>query len=127
MVAPQGTIGSTLENQSIMKNIYRIVFFNQGKFYELYADAVYQSEMYGFVVVEGLLFDHKTSVLIDPAEEKLRDEFANVSRTLIPIHSVVRVDEVTKKGTGKIHETDGKSNVTPFPMGLYGTPPARTD
>lgn len=110
-----------------MKTIYRIIFFNQGKFYELYAEAVYQSEMYGFVVVENILFDHKASVLIDPAEEKLRDEFANVSRTLVPVHSVVRVDEVTKQGTGKIHQPDGKSNVTPFPLGIYGTPPAQPD
>jgi hypothetical protein len=104
-----------------MKDIYRIFFLNQGKFYELYAESVYQSEMYGFVVVEGLLFDQKASVLIDPAEEKLRDEFANVSRILVPIHSVVRVDEVSKKGPSKIHDADAKGNITPFPM-LYSQP-----
>lgn len=126
MVQLRGTLCRIFDSE-LMQNIYRIIFFNQGKFYELYAEAVYQSEMYGFVVVEGILFDHKASVVIDPAEEKLRDEFANVSRTLVPIHSVVRVDEVSKQGTGKIHPVEGKSNVTPFPAGLYSPPPVRTE
>jgi len=106
-----------------MPNVYRICFFNQGKIYELYAESVHQSEMYGFVVVEGLLFDHHQTLLIDPSEEKLRDEFKGVSRTLVPLHAVIRVDEVEKKGTSKILDTDGKTNVTPFPAGFH--PPGR--
>lgn len=102
-----------------MANIYRICFFNQGKIYELYAGAVYQGEMYGFVVVERLMFDHHQTLLIDPAEERLREEFDGVSRTLIPMHAVIRIDEVEKKGASKITDPDGKSNVTPFPAGLY--------
>jgi hypothetical protein len=102
-----------------MTSIYRISFFNQGKIYELYAESVHQSEMYGFVVVEGLLFDQHRGLVIDPAEEKLKDEFSGVSRTLVPIHAVIRVDEVEKKGASKIHEVDGKGNVTPFPTSYY--------
>ncbi len=102
-----------------MENIYRISFLNQGKIYELYAGAIYQSEMYGFVVVEELLFDRNQTVVIDPAEEKLKDEFKGVSRTLVPMHAVIRIDEVEEKGTSKITELDGKSNVTPFPAGFY--------
>jgi len=102
-----------------MASIYRISFLNQGKIYELYAEAVYQSEMYGFVVIEGMLFDRNQTVVIDPSEEKLKDEFTGVSRTLVPMHAVIRVDEVEKKGTSKIVELDGKGNVTPFPTGFY--------
>jgi hypothetical protein len=102
-----------------MTSIYRISFINQGKIYELYAESVHQSEMYGFVVVEGLLFDRNQGLVIDPAEEKLKDEFSGVSRTLVPMHAVIRVDEVAKKGTSKIHEIDSKGNVTPFPTGFY--------
>ncbi|MBU0499215.1 MAG: DUF1820 family protein [Gammaproteobacteria bacterium] len=102
-----------------MANVYRISFFNQGKIYELYAESVHQSEMYGFVVVEGLLFDHHQTLLIDPSEEKLRDEFKGVNRTLVPMHAVLRVDEVEQKGTSKIVDPDGKSNVTPFPTNFY--------
>lgn len=102
-----------------MSSIYRISFLNQGKIYELYAESVYQSEMYGFVVIEGLLFDRNQTVVIDPSEEKLKDEFSGVNRTLVPMHAVIRVDEVEKKGTSKIVELDGKGNVTPFPAGFY--------
>jgi hypothetical protein len=103
-----------------MNNIYRISFVNQGKLYQLYAENVYQSEMYGFVVVEGLLFDHNPTLVIDPAEEKLKDEFGGVQRILVPIHSVVRVDELEKKsGASKIVELDGKGNIMPFPASYY--------
>ena len=102
-----------------MASIYRISFHNQGKIYELYAEAVYQSEMYGFVVIEDLLFDRNQTVVIDPSEEKLKDEFTGVNRTLVPMHAIIRVDEVEKKGTSKIVELDGKGNVTPFPASFY--------
>ncbi|MBF0256476.1 MAG: DUF1820 family protein [Gammaproteobacteria bacterium] len=102
-----------------MTSIYRISFFNQGKIYELYAESVYQSEMYGFVVVEGLQFDRNQGLVIDPGEEKLKTEFKGVSRTLVPLHAVIRVDEVEKRGASKIHEIDAKGNVTPFPSGFY--------
>ena len=102
-----------------MANIYRISFLNQGKIYELYAESVYQSEMYGFIVIEDLLFDRNQTVVIDPSEEKLKDEFSGVNRTLVPMHAVMRVDEVEKKGACKIVEFDGKGNVTPFPAGFY--------
>ena len=83
-------------------HIFRIVFVNQGKVYEIYARSVGPSALIGFVEVEGLLFGERTTVLVDPTEEKLRTEFAGVERTLIPMHSVVRVDEVTRRGTAKI-------------------------
>ncbi len=102
-----------------MNRIYRIRFVNQGKIYELYAEAVYQSEMYGFVVIEDLLFDRNQSLVLDPSEERLKDEFQGVSRTMVPMHAVIRVDEVTKKGTSKILDFDGSNNVAPFPGGFY--------
>lgn len=100
------------------KQIYRISFINQGKVYEVYADSVRQGELYGFIEIEGLVFGETTSVVIDPAEEKLRDEFAGVSRTLVPMHAVIRIDLVDKGGSSKIHDFDG-SNVTAFPSPLY--------
>ena len=55
--------------------------------------------MFGFVEVEGLLFGGKGSLVVDPSEERLQTEFAGVERTYIPMHSVIRIDEVEKKGT----------------------------
>ena len=99
--------------------IFRISFVNQGKIYQLYAEAVRQSDVYGFVEIEGLIFGEASSLVIDPGEEKLKNEFAGVSRTLVPMHAVVRVDEVEKRGQSKIMDLDGQSNIAHFPHALY--------
>ncbi len=98
--------------------IFRVSFINQGKVYEVYAEQVHQGELYGFVEIEGFIFGENTSVVIDPSEEKLRAEFGDVTRTMIPMHAVIRIDQVEKRGPGKIHELDG-GNVTPFPSPIY--------
>ncbi|MCP4995432.1 MAG: DUF1820 family protein [Gammaproteobacteria bacterium] len=100
--------------------IFRIDFINQGKVYELYAEAVRQSEILGFLEIEGLIFGESSAIVIDPTEEKLKDEFSGVSRTLVPIQAVIRIDEVEKRGNCKIIEIDN-SNVTPFPGAFYPT------
>ena len=91
------------------KTVYKVVFVNEGKVYEVYAHHVGPTSLIGFVEVEGLLFGERSSVLVDPNEEKLRSEFAGVERTLIPMHSVVRIDQVTKRGTAKITAITGGS------------------
>jgi len=84
------------------KTIFRILFSSQGKGYELYARSVEQADMYGFVAVEGLLFGEKSSLLLDPSEESLKNEFQDVKRLLIPFHHIGRIDEVAKEGRGKV-------------------------
>lgn len=99
------------------KHIYKVIFQNQGKIYEIYATAVHQSSMYAFVEVEKLVFGEKSTVVLDPSEETLKSEFKGVSRTFIPIHSIIRIDEVDKEGHGKITPaSEGGQNVTPFPI-----------
>ena len=96
--------------------IFRLSFHNNGKVYQLHAEQVRQGDLYGFVEAEGLLFDEHTSVVIDPAEEKLKDEFGGVSRIIIPLHAVIRIDVVEQRGQNRILEIDGSSaNITPFP------------
>ena len=105
------------------KKIYKIVFHNDGKVFEVYARSVSQGGLFGFVEVEGLLFGQKSSVVVDPTEESLKHEFDGVGRTYVPLHAVVRIDEVGKQGPAKIHAVDRKgSNVTTLPTPLY-TPP----
>jgi hypothetical protein len=99
--------------------VFKVMFLSQGKVYELYAKAVHQGELYGFVEVEGLLFGEGSKVLVDPVEERLKSEFQGVNRSLIPIHAVIRIDEVEKEGQSKIHDASDKTNVTPFPTPLY--------
>lgn len=95
--------------------VYRVVFINNGKTYEVYANHVDQSSLYGFVQIEGLLFNERSGLVVDPGEEKLKAEFEGVSRTNIPMHAVIRIDEVEKQGTPKIGDAKGEV-VTAFPM-----------
>lgn len=103
------------------KNLrYRINFLNNGKTYELYARDVYQDELYGFVTIEGLLFGERTQVVVDPSEERLRTEFEGVERFHVPMHALIRIDEVTAVGTPRIQDAGtAGGNVHAFP-GLPG-------
>jgi hypothetical protein len=103
------------------KPIYKVLFLNQGKVYEVYARSVSHGALFGFIEVEELVFGTRTSVVVDPSEEKIQAEFEGVRRTYLPIHAVIRIDEVDKQGTSKITAADG-GNVTQFPVPMY-TPP----
>ena len=98
--------------------IYKVIFLNQNKVYELYAKAIYQSEMYGFIEVEEFMFGERSQMIVDPGEEKLKNEFAGVARSYIPMHSIIRIDEVEKEGVGKIVDAPagGNGNVASFPL-----------
>lgn len=98
------------------KTIFRITFANQEAIYEIYARLIKESDIFGFLEVEELVFGEQTSLVVDPAEERLKLEFNNVKRTFIPMHSIYRIDEVTKQGTAKVKDNPGYSGkVSPFP------------
>lgn len=90
----------------------------QGKVYEIYAGSVSHGDLFGFIEVEKLVFGERTSVVVDPSEEKIKTEFEGVKRTYIPMHAVIRIDEVEKQGVSKISNVEG-ANVTQFPMPVY--------
>lgn len=98
---------------------YKIIFNNQGKIYEIYARGVSPSAMLGFVEVSELIFGDKSKILVDPSEEKLQAEFAGVERCYIPMHSVIRIDQVAKEGTNKIISGKKENNVTSFPSPVF--------
>ncbi len=102
-------------------HIYKVAFLNRGKVYEIYAENVRQGELYGFVELDGLIFEQSSDLLVDPSEERLQSEFRGVQRTLVPIHAVLRIDEVRKdeKKPGKILDADKVTNITPFPGHPY--------
>lgn len=100
------------------KNLFKIVFMSQGQVYEIYARHIGQGNLFGFVEVEELVFGEKTTLVVDPSEEKIKDEFANVKRTYLPMHSIIRIDEVDKRGTSKISKLEG-GNVAQFPVPVY--------
>ncbi len=98
-------------------SVYRILFLNQGQVYEIYARELYQSDLYGFVEIEDLLFGERAQLVVDPGEERLKSEFSGVPRSYIPVHSIVRIDEVEKEGIAKIRDAAG-GNVAQFPGGM---------
>ena len=97
--------------------IYKIAFLNTGKVYEVFVNQVYQSDLYGFIEIEGYVFGEKTQVVVDPNEEKLKSEFSGVKRSFIPMQAIIRIDEVEKSGVCKISNGD---NISPFPVSLVG-------
>lgn len=97
--------------------MYKISFLNQGQVYEIYCRKVGGSDMaYGFVEASDLVFESDDSVVIDPTEERLRDEFAEVEVLHLPMHSVIRVEQVRKRGTSVIRDSKTGEKVTPLPL-----------
>jgi len=108
-------------------HIFKVLFVNQGKVYEIYARKVSHGQMFGFIEVEELVFGERSTVVLDPSEERVKTEFEGVKRSYLPLHSVLRIDEVQKQGVSKITTFEG-SNVAQFPLPVYtppGEPPSR--
>ena len=105
--------------------IYKVIFYNQNQVYEVYAKAIYQSEMYGFIEVEDFIFGERSQLLVDPGEEKLKGEFHSVKRSYIPMQAIIRIDEVEKEGAGKVTEIRPGDKVARFPFAAVT--PAPTD
>ncbi len=103
---------------SAKTHIYKILFASQGKVYEIYAREVSHGGLFGFVEVEQLVFGERSALVVDPSEERIKSEFAGVKRTFIPLHAVLRIDEVEKQGVSKISKAEG-GNVAQFPMPMY--------
>ncbi|REJ83318.1 MAG: DUF1820 family protein [Acidobacteria bacterium] len=102
------------------QRIYKVIFASQGQIYEIFARQISQGGLFGFVEVEEILFGERSKVVVDPSEERLKHEFDGVRRTYLPMHAILRIDEVEKEGAATIRE--GKSEMAaavttiPFPM-----------
>ena len=101
--------------------LFKVSYINQDKVYELFAKQVYESDMYGFLVIEDVVFGSQSDVVIDPSEEKLKAEFDSVKRSFIPFHNVIRIDEVEKQGMCKIKDHKVGGNVSAFPGAPTGS------
>jgi hypothetical protein len=98
------------------EKLFRVAFLNHGKVYELFCTGICTSGLFGFVEVSGLVFGEKDSMVIDPTEEKMRDEFEEVEILHLPMHSVLRVEQVREKGQAVIRDRESGEKVTPFPL-----------
>jgi len=103
------------------KPIFRISFVQEDVLYEVYARKICDSDLFGFVEAEDFVFGSHTSLVVDPSEEKLKMEFADIKRIFIPMQSIIRIDEVYKEGVAKITEVKhhAAGNVSVFPRSSY--------
>jgi len=104
------------------KPLYKIIFLNHGKVYELYSEGVTSSGLWGFVEVSELVFEKGDGLVVDPTEEKMRQEFEGAKVLHLPIQSVLRIEEVEKRGQCMIRDRKSGEKVTPFPI----SPPNRS-
>lgn len=104
-------------------HIYRVTFVNHSKVYEIFARKIDDQAMIGFIALSELIFGERSSLVVDPSEEKLKNEFQDVQCSYVPIHSIIRIDSVEKEGIAKIVGESSQNNVSPFP--LYTPKPSK--
>lgn len=102
------------------QTLYRVVFTQDDKIYEIYARYLTEESLMGFIEIEEIVFNDENALVVDPSEEKLRIEFAEVKRSYIPMHHILRIDEVVKKGVAKIKDHEKSGNV--HHLGKYRGP-----
>ena len=94
----------------IQNPTFRIILKCGTEIIEIYANQVFQSELWGFLEVEGFIV--KTSN--DAPNDKAKKDFTGIKRSYIPITSIVRIDELEKPENSKKPIKSG-SNIKPFP------------
>ena len=106
------------------RRVYKVIFHNQGEVFEIFAEGISHGNLFGFVEIEGLRFGERSQVVVDPSEERLKTEFKGVQRIYVPMHSVVRIDEVEKEGVSRVTRQDeSAANISSFPGPIYAPGP----
>ncbi|MFN3604805.1 MAG: DUF1820 family protein [Leptonema sp. (in: bacteria)] len=112
-----------MEENKKQKKFYKVLFYNQGKIYEIFAKNVMQSNLFGFLEIEDLIFGEKSNLLVDPNEDSIKKEFEHTKRLYIPIHSIIRVEEIDKDTQLKPRVISLKENSNSKSTPLIYTPP----
>lgn len=81
------------------KSLYKVTFLNHGKVYELYAREVTGSHLWGFNQIGELVFDVHDGLVVDPTEERLREEFGNTKTLHLPMQASCGSKRSTKKAS----------------------------
>ncbi|HSS77693.1 MAG TPA: DUF1820 family protein [Thermoanaerobaculia bacterium] len=105
--------------------MFKIVFLNQGNVVELYARQVAQGSLFGFIEIEDLVFGTRSEVVVDPTEEGLRSEFGQAKRLYLPMHAVLRIEEVEQEGVARMRSVKGDEGIVrafPIPILPPGDP-----
>jgi len=99
------------------QKLYKVTFLSQGKTYELYARHVASSALWGFTEIGDLVFDPPgEGLVVDPTEERLREEFKDTTMVHLPIQAILRVEEVVKRSAIAIRDAASGDKIMPFPV-----------
>ncbi len=97
-------------------SLFRVTFTYLEAIYEIYAAKIHESDMFGFIIIEDIVFGENTAIVVDPSEERLKAEFNGVKKIHIPMNAILRIDEVTKRGTAKVRDKlSSETKVALFP------------
>ncbi len=95
--------------------LYRILFHQNDKVYEIYTRYLSDESLMGFVEAESLIFSETEGADVSPELEALKAEFLGVNRVHIPVHLIIRIDEVDQGGLAKVTSAVKQTNVKIFP------------
>src|ERR1700709_697109 len=107
------------------KKLYKVTFLSLGRTLELYARHVDSSALWGFTQIGEIDFEHKEGAVVDPTEEKLRDEFKNTKLLHLPMHCIVRIEEVEKRGPLSIRDAQSGEKIVSDTIRPFPIPPPR--
>lgn len=80
---------------------YRVQFYDSKKeIMTFFAKRVNPSSFLGLIEVSEILF-MDSEIIINPDDEKVRKEFSGVSKTFLPLNTIVRIDEIDQN-RGKV-------------------------
>lgn len=105
-------------NREGSERVFKIVFQSQGRVVELYARQIGQSSLFGFIEIEDLLFGARSELVVDPTEEGLRAEFGGARRLYLPLHAIVRIEEVERQGVPRSEALPAGAQIMPFPVAV---------
>jgi hypothetical protein len=96
--------------------VYRVTFTENNTIKKIFSKFISEDNLESFIELDDLIFD---SVLNDTAchQEVLKSEFKGVQRLYLPLHTILRIDEIHLDSKGQLKISDSaKSNVSPFPQ-----------
>jgi len=76
------------------KKVFKVYFFHMDKVYTLFAKEVNASgELYNMCEISDIIFQRNKNLIV-PSEDEVRQEFSNIKKLMIPLHHLVRIDEL---------------------------------
>jgi len=94
--------------------LYKVKFVQQDAVVELVAKYISEESLMGFIEIEDIVFSGSGEAHC--TDDKYRHEFAGLNRCYLPLHTLLRIDELSSSTDVLIGEVEAKKdNVRRFP------------